>query len=532
MENMTREDVGDFVELLYEHVRSNVSPTPIYEITDGERVEVDYLGGHGNLPSDNSFEVTALDINVASLFFDDFHVLYEGETGAGKTYGSETLFETVFGKDGYYSIEMRDDVLAASPTDKFTHVDQQTMKPEIDHEAVERYGGMFIDELNRARDTNDIISIVDGEVTVNGDRAELGIPIPGTNRKKGLAIIAAMNPHDAEYTDTREMDLAGVNRWVKFRYPDNVDESGAGQLDRSERNGLHEDFWEGVLEETGLDGEWREVYPLLTDPQLTGGEIDYRTSEFLTGLLGFVGRDPGKTFKRNRDLAQDAGYGLNFGVDSESNYLQQLREAQGNLRGNGTILGRRDLEQINDTAQMLGFIRGVKEQDYDFKASLTDVVAATGVVAESKRVSGTEYGEIIGLVDDARIAYSDMIGTLEEYRDAEISDDRGIRDTIWQSAVLDGQRNGYQSYRSTVQSAIEELNDTQPENPVEGVLRSRIIADLAVLDNFSENYREDVEYALDTEFADALERFSGIVDDVDTSIGKHASVYDRLSFVR
>lgn len=526
-------EVRAFVEELYSTVRSAVAPTPLYEITDDTRVEVDYIAGRGQLPAEDATEITVMDVNIASLFFDDFHVLYEGDTGAGKTYGSETVFETVFGREGYYSLQLREDMLGASPTDPFTRVEQEGGMPKmrVDEEACRQYGGMFVDEINRARDTNEVIGVVDGEVQVNGDRARLGLPIPGTDRVKGLAIIAAMNPADAEYTDTRQLDLAGENRWVKFPFPDNVDESGAGQLGRDRAPDMHETFWDAYRERTGMDGSWRELFPVVADPAHVSNGLNGQVEEFVDALIGFVGRDPATTYDRNTALIEDCGYTPSFDVEDDGNYLEKVQEAQGQMRHE---FGRRDLEQVYDTSQLLGFITGVKDGSFDIGASLTDVVAATGIVAEGKTVTGTEYGQLVGLVDDARAAYDDVVDQFEDVVDhGEVPDGRGIRETAWQAAVMAGVEDGFDTYLESVQDKLAGMN-TYTGNSAEAAVRSRVVADLAVLESFSERYRDELEDVLAEapDYETALGGFADTVASVDRSIGEHRAVYDRLSFCR
>lgn len=527
------DDINAFVEELYRTVRPAVAPTPLYEIWNGERVEIEYLDGRANLPDADSLEITALDVTIASLFFDDFHVLYEGETGAGKTYNSETVLETVFGRDGYYSLQLRDEFLGASPTDPFTAVEQENGMPTItiDDESVTQYGGLFIDELNRARNTNEVIGLVDGEIQAGGERAALGLPIPDTDRKKGLGIIAAMNPAEAEYTDVRQLDLAGENRWVKFDYPDNVDESGSGQLERAEADDLHTTFWDRFRDRTGYDGDWQTLYPAIADPENVERQLDHQTAEFVDTLVGFVGRDPVRTFDRNTALAQSAGYSTDFELE-ESNYMERVQEAQGDMRQG---FSRRDLEQIQDTGQLIGFIRSVKDNGSNgFDPSLTDIVAATGIVAESKTVSGAAYGDLVGIVDDARTAYTDILDDFEAKNDAnELADGRGIRDTVWQSAVLNGYRHSdVDQYRGTLQDKLTALNE-YTDNPAEAAIRSRLVADLAVLDHFSEQYEDAIADALDSDtFEDALYDFGDVVTQADRSMDKHRAVYDRLAFCR
>jgi len=103
-----------FLQTLYTTLDGVVSPTPVLEISEGDVVDVKFLNGKGKLPKPKTTEVTVLDIDSASMFFDDFDVLYEGITGVGKTYTSDALFDTVFGPNGHYTLRLSGGVLGSS----------------------------------------------------------------------------------------------------------------------------------------------------------------------------------------------------------------------------------------------------------------------------------------------------------------------------------------------------------------------------------------------------------------------------------
>ena len=221
-----------FVETLYDTLEGVISPTPYLEVTEGNSVDVKFLNGQGRLPSPNSTEVTVLDIDTASMFFDDFHVLYEGVTGVGKTYTSDALLNTVFGREGEDWATIRlggTGVLANNdPTELWRYEvkfnDERFGK--IDPSKLSKYGAIFIDEIN-VGDPEKTFQVVEGKLKENGGNYNLQIPIPGKDGEyKGLAIFAAMNPSDAEHNHARELTIAGENRFLKFRFPNGVAEAG------------------------------------------------------------------------------------------------------------------------------------------------------------------------------------------------------------------------------------------------------------------------------------------------------------------
>lgn len=475
-----------FLTSLYHTLDSVVSPTPYMAITEGDNVNVEFLDGKGRLPTPNSTEINVLDLNVGSMFFDDFHVLYEGVTGTGKTYTSDALFDTVFGPDGHYTLRLSGGVLGSSAIEPFTTttLENGVPKTKIDHKKCQQYGALFIDEINRG-DSQEVFQVVDGQIHVNGDTGYLRIPIPGTDRHKSLAIIAAMNPADAQHSSALELDIAGENRFLKFKFPNGVAEAGSSQLEKRVSGDLYDQFWTAFGEKTGRKGGWRENYPLVTDPEQFSNALDGAAKEFLDVTLGYVGADPKETYERNADLITQAGLQPGFSWKDDNDY-KKILQAQGTLK-HGFV--RRDLKKIRDLSRLIGFIKGMKQGTYDANVVLNDVAASIGVVLESKSVTGTDYGGLTVLVNDSRKAYNDM------QRQANIPAGHGLRQSVWQAALYAGNEHGFDAYINTLNQGIAHLN-TQSTTHAQTALKSRIVADLAVLDHFSKAHQKDVELAL------------------------------------
>ncbi len=493
-----------FIESLYHTLDGVVSPTPYLEVKDGERVDVQFLNGRGRLPTQNSTEVTVLDIDTASLFFDDLHVLYEGVTGVGKTYTSDALFAAVFGPEGHYTLRLSGGVLGSSALEPFTTttLENGVPKTRIDHEKCQKYGALFVDEINRG-DSQEVFQVVDGKIHVNGDTGYLRIPISGTDRYKGLAIIAAMNPADAEHSAANELDIAGENRFLKFNFPNGVAEAGSSQLEKRLSGDIHEQFWKRFSESSGMEGTWKEIYPLVTDPESIPVDLDGETREFMDVAIGYVGYDPQETFERNKDLLQQCGIDPRFSVRDDNDY-RKILESQGKLKHDFV---RRDLIKIRDLSRLLGFIRGVKDKSYDVSATLNDVAASMGVILENKTITETDHGSLMALVNDARKSYSELHNSEE----MKIPENHGIRQAIWQSAVYAGQKHGYDAYLNTLKQGITTLN-TQTTSPAEATIKSRVLADLVALEHFSKEYESDVKSSFKLKGEDAFRAFEEVYD--------------------
>lgn len=504
----------DFVDALYNTLEGVVSPTPYLEVTEGENVDVKFLNGRGRLPSPNSTEVTVLDIDAASMFFDDFHILYEGVTGVGKTYTSDALYNAVFGPDGHYTLRLSGGVLGSSALEPFTTttLENGVPKTRIDHEKCQKYGALFIDEINRG-DSQEVFQVVDGKIHVNGDTGYLRVPIPGKDGEyKKLSIIAAMNPADAEHNAALDLDIAGENRFLKFKFPNGVAEAGSSQLEKKLAGDLHEKFWKEFENKSGVKGTWKEIYPIVTDPSQFPTELDGETREFIDTAIGYVGYNPQETFERNIELMQQGGLSPNFSLDINHNDYKKILESQGNLK-HGFV--RRDLGKIRDLSRLLSFIKGIKNGTYEANVTLNDVASGIGIVLESKAITGTDHGGLMALVNDARSAYSKI------HNEVGVPNGFGIRQGIWQSAVNAGQEKGMEAYLNTLQKGMEQLN-TQSGSVAQATIKSRALADLKVLEHFSKAYEGDVNSALKAKGEDTYEGFNELYN----SKKAKASVYE------
>ena len=500
-----------FIQTVYKTLEGVLSPTPYLAISEGDRVDVKFLNGKPRLPKPGTTEITILDLDLAKLFFDDFHLLYEGDTGVGKTFTSDALFGAVFGPEGHYTIRLSGGILGSSALEPFTttHLVNGIPKTHLDPEKCQKYGALFIDEITRG-DNQEVFQVVDGVIHINGNTGYLRIPIPGTERYKGLAIIAAMNPPDALHSGSLELDIAGENRFLKFKFPNGVAEAGSSQLEKRITNNLHEQFWNEFEQRTGRTGGWKQNYPLITDPEQLQNNLDGETKEFLDVALGYVGYDPKETYKRNAELLEEGGITPVFSVREDNDYTKIL-EAQGKLKHSFV---RRDLRKIRDLSQLLAFIKGVKNETYDTDVKINDVAASLGIVLESKAITGTDPGSLMALVNDARAAYADL------HKETKTPEGYGIRQAVWQEAVYTGIEHGFDGYQKTLRKNIQTLNSQAPK-AAQATIRSRILADLVVLDHFSKKHETQVRTALEKK-EDAFEAF----DDLYAQKKAESSIYE------
>ncbi len=471
-----------FIETLYETLEGVISPTPFLAVSDNDDVSIDFLNGNGLLPSPKTTEITVLDLEIASLFFDNINLLFEGVTGVGKTYSSEALFNTLFGPDGHYTLRLSGGILGGSALEPFTTTSLENGMPKtiIDQTKCEKYGGLFIDEINRG-DTNEVFQIVDGKIHINGDTGYLRLPIKGTDRYKGLAIIAAMNPPNAMYNATVELDFAGENRFLKFKYPNGVSEVSSSQLSKKlDETELHESFWNNLKNKIEMDGGWLDIYPVITDSAQFNNDLNGDVNEFIDVAISFIGYNPKEIYERNAELMRQGGVEPSFKV-IDDNELDKIIELQGKLKY-GFV--RRDLNKIKDLSQLISFIKGVKNESYEVNVTLNDVAASIGIILESKIITDADYGDLMILVNDVFKSY-------KSFR-SDAPDGFGYRQLVFQSALT---KKSFNDYLGVLNKGVRELN-TNDGSVSNKLIKSRLISDLVVLKHFSKAYEGELSQVL------------------------------------
>ena len=495
-----------FIETIYETLDNVVSPTPYMSINYGDNFDVKILNGKGRLPRKNTTEITTLDLDIASMFFDDFHPLYAGMTGVGKTYTGDALFNAVYGPDGHITIRLGsgNSLIGNDPTEPWRYEvkfdDERYGK--INPAKLTQYGAVFLDEINRG-DKDKTFQIMDGKIIENGKTHRLRIPMMkdpkcDTPRYKGLNIIAAMNPADGLHNEATEMDIAGENRFLKFNFPNGLSESASEQYGKKIPENIYEIFWSKFNGNKKFKKNWKDIYPSITDP--TQFDVDLRTAqrELIDVSIGYLGYDPQETLDSNHDIISDAGFFPSFTISNNNEYTD-IREAQSTLK-HGFV--RRDLDKICNMSKLISFVKGIKTKTYEIDSDLKNICAAMGVILESKTQTGSEPGKLISLVNDTLFQYNNI------HSQMNIPSGFGIRNFIYVSA-LQACKNDYKKFKGFLNFDMDKLN-IPTSNISETLIRSRILSDLAILDHFSQEYEVEFTKALKLSPTNASERISDL----------------------
>ena len=120
------------------------------------------------------------------------------------------------------------------------------------------------------------------------------------------------------------------------------------------------------------------------------------------------------------------------------------------------------------------------------------------------------------LVNDARAAYASM------HTQAKVPEGYGLRQAVWQASVYAGQEKGFDAYLSTLNGQMASLN-TPVTGAAQATLRSRVLADLAVLAYFSKAHESDVKTVLKERGEGTFEAFGELYDEkkAESSIYEH-----------
>jgi hypothetical protein len=261
-------------------------------------------------------------------------------------------------------------------------------------------------------------------------------------------------------------------------------------MDKNVERDLHTEFWNEFRRRTGIEEDWEEIYPQIADDELTDFEYDERSRELIDVSLAYIAKDLDETFSRNKELIERSGYDP-FSL-RDGHELEAIQEQKQDLK-HGFV--RRDIDKIENMGKLLSLVRQIKQGDELSYVTMEDTAAAMGVALESKTTTDAEYGSMMPLVNDTRSAYDSVLD------DIEIPEGHSVRGSFLSSAIQSGIDNGFEGYLEDIEQHIDALNDSTSNN-AEALVRSRLMADMSVLENFSQTYRDEIEDVLDQDVED------------------------------
>ncbi|MBN2151254.1 MAG: hypothetical protein JW839_07415 [Candidatus Lokiarchaeota archaeon] len=465
----------------------HVKPVPFaYVRSDGHAgVLVEICNGQPRVPrpGKEDYEITILDLLESCIFF-DIPVLLEGATGVGKTFLLTQMFNTLFGSTGYYYVRLERSLTGRSVMDPFltrTLVKKLPMT-SIDKPRCSHYAGIFIDEPNRG-DSQDTLQILDSKISLYGEDAELGMPIPGTGRLKPPFIAAAMNPNDARYAATEPVDGAVESRLLRITYPATRGKRSGGKCKAPE--GCHELFWADFRRETGLAGAWRDLYPAVTDPANFTGSLPGDVLEYIDLATSYL--DAEASFAQNELVATQLGFRFNFTFrdDDDFKMVNEAKKALGDA-----VFSERDLEKLKNLTLAIALLRAYKRDLKAVVASIEDAAVALVILLENKRHHGATRALLLAEI------VRELTRTYRQIRkDFGMPDGFGLEPAIFQVAVDFGLGKSVASIERIIDANIKRFN-VSFTSIADASMRAQFIADLLSVRDFCNKNHREVEAAL------------------------------------
>lgn len=377
-----------YVNALYRVLSSFNVPSPLYRILYDEgsnHVDLIETQGSACVPVDGALDISALDVVVISNLR-DIPVLFEGETGVGKTYVSQSFLRTLFPKESYVSLRLSGNTFLNNIFQPFLEGSIERGMPvtKIKDEAVARIAGMFVDEINRG-DPQNVLQLLDNELFNAGQFRRLGIRIPELRdgkvlpggRQKSLAILAAQNPAaaaDAKFTSTLDLDAAVDNRLLKVFFGNPAASAGTTPWLEEEPPGVHAELLKVFVELAcryldvvpgdfaALDEDWLGLYAWIADPRWTDKPILYSGLELADAVIGVLGGDAARAYAHERQVAHDwcARLAIPQLCDHDQPTTERLKKLQEVIASFKVPVIFRDTVQIKKLADVLATLRTLR----------------------------------------------------------------------------------------------------------------------------------------------------------------------------
>jgi hypothetical protein len=478
-----------FIETLYEILNPLSSPTPIYHIIhDPNYVQVSSLNGKAKVIKSGATEINAFDILVASLFLNDINILFEGITGVGKSFITESFFRGLFGDSGFvidrsnFNPFVESSILSTFIKTKLV---DKIPQQYIDFDKAQNIGAFFVEEVNR-REVNDLLTLLDKVIMLDGKRVNLGLPYKNTKgieSLKKIIIIGSQNPDDTEH-GTFENDIAEDNRFLKIPFPNAVFEAGTSQLLINKAVNLHETFWnryKEVIEDKSSN--WKDLYIQSTELPENSFKLANDQREFLDFMISYISTNPSSEVQRNMELIKDCGLELTFNL-REDEFLAKVTDLQSSLRYK---IVRRDINKITNFIRLVSLIRSIKRKDFTPELTIEDVASSIGVLLEGRTVNLRD-NVMFDFVNDSLKSYLE----LKQRFNAESSE--GIREMVLSKALKNYSSNSFNIdiFYSTITNLVTKFSENTFVKPALVVFNSRIIADLLLFKQFCEDNAESI----------------------------------------
>ncbi len=520
------------------HVMSTgILTTPLFEIKyDHHKHHVGFedITGVGRALEQGEYYISTFDL-IFACNARDVPIIFEGDTGAGKTITTETYLSTILPPENSVMMSLSHQSFTDSPKAPFEMQEMRNGMPvtRIDKDALRRIAAMYIDELNLGN-TNDLLQLSKGRVLLSRERGIAGISIPVITQYgvqydglKKMWMSGAQNPpksRDAQFSGL-ELTASMKNRFLIIQWPHMVGSVGSTMWLVDEGYELHDMFLEEFVQNySGLTGheldlesvgnDWLDLYAFITDPRKTDKAIIRSALEFGDLLVKVLSGDLQSSYKTEKKVIETCMDYLPLGmrdlffIGDEIQGTEEVAKLEEILQTFGKPLTERDSDTIKNMADLFATISRLKSafeldsmsQSYqEFLDSpgyitIEDVANAATLITRNKQVKegrdplaviNSVLNEYVGLMDD-------LAGRMNiaKYRGFEVDNPSlGIKQILYLTSIQDADDSMEVVSRLGHYSGL--LRSLNTNSEIRRLMIGRICGDLGAVAAFFSEYEEE-----------------------------------------
>jgi len=529
-----------FAKSVYGTMRKDCVPSPIYVVSYDKvnnNINMKENRGHSHVLKKGELPINILDILLMSNLR-DIPVLFEGETGVGKTFAFQRYLSTILNQENYFSHRLSANAFVNNIFQHFQEGKMINGMPVIHarKDRIETTAAGIVDEINRG-DPNETLQLFDNEMHLGGSIHKLGIPIPemssnkyvaNSGKRKKMLLFSAQNPasnNDAKFTGTMQLDAAVDNRLLKIYISNAASSAGSTLWLGKGQKRRHDAFLEKLVENTcdylkipktlmtDIKEDWLPTYAWLTDSSKTDKPILYSALELADLMTAIFSGNPIDYFNYERQVLSDWDSVLEKKVkitddlqDTES--IKKINEVVSSFK---VPVIFRDIVQIKKNADVLATLKNIKDaiktkdpvNNYlNAKKYVTvrEVAEATALVARNKQRpdAPAPINAINEVLNQYCVLCEEYMGDLKKFGNKfDIYDPQaGIKYLAIAKSIKENITN---------KGSVKQLTDNISEEakklagklsisePVKNIIIARSCSDLMTLCGFLEEYKSEIK---------------------------------------
>jgi len=528
-----------FSEAIYNVIRRDCTPSPLYRVSfdkTNHTMNMEETSGHGHVPDKNMQDISDLDI-ILMANLRDIPVLFEGETGIGKTFISQRYLSTVFEEGQYFSHRLSGNSFMNNLFQHFQEGKMLNGMPVVEAriDRIESTAAGITDEINRG-DPTETLQLYDNEMHLGGRIHKLGIPIPRINagkyvensgKKKKMLLISAQNPSnadDAKFTGTMQLDAAVDNRLLKIYLSNAAASAGTTLWLGNGKGKRHEVFMKDFnkrtakylgLDEKVLEGDnpWLPTYSWITDSSKTDKPVLYSALELADLMAGVFSGNLIEYYKYEKNVlaSWDSVLKKDVTLADDLQETQKVKEMHEIINSFKVPVIFRDIVQIKRVSDILATLKNIKDSlrtDNPVETytgimkcvSVREVAEATALVSRNKQKANSpspvkQINEVV--VQYCKLARECMKDLKKFHSEFDIYDPHaGIKNVSIFKAIRDNitSKRGVPGLINKISGEAKRLSEKiNNSESIGNVIIARSAGDLMTLCGFLHQYKEEFE---------------------------------------